>query len=52
MDVYFDDLKVTHTYSNIVAGGDYYPFGLTMKDRQIEREFYRHGYQGAKCGEG
>ncbi len=21
MDVYFDDLKVTHTYSNIVAGG-------------------------------
>jgi len=46
MDVYFDDLKVTHTYSDIVAGGDYYPFGLTIKDRQIEREFYRYGYQG------
>ncbi len=25
---------------------DYYPFGLAIKDRQIEREFYRHGYQG------
>jgi RHS repeat-associated protein len=46
MDVYFDDLKVTHQYSDIVAGGDYYPFGLAIKDRQIQREFYRHGYQG------
>jgi RHS repeat-associated protein len=46
MEVYFDDLKVTHTYSRIVAGGDYYPFGLAMKDRQIYRDLYRNGYQG------
>jgi RHS repeat-associated protein len=46
MDVYFDDLKVTHKYSDIVAGGDYYPFGLAMEDRQITREAYKYGYQG------
>jgi len=46
MDVYFDDLDVIHTYGNIVAGGDYYPFGLEIPDRQITREKYRHGYQG------
>jgi RHS repeat-associated protein len=46
MDVYFDDLYVKHTYSNIVAGGDYYPFGLEISDRTITREKYRHGYQG------
>jgi RHS repeat-associated protein len=46
MDVYFDDLKVRHEYSNIVAGSDFYPFGLEMKDRSITREFYRYGYQG------
>lgn len=46
MDVYFDDLLVTHQYSDIVAGSDYYPFGLEIKDRQITRERYRYGYQG------
>ncbi|MEX2235381.1 MAG: RHS repeat-associated core domain-containing protein [Cyclobacteriaceae bacterium] len=46
MDVYFDDLKVKHKYSNIVAGGDFYPFGLSIKDREISREHYRFGYQG------
>jgi RHS repeat-associated protein len=45
-DVYFDDFQVAHTYSDIVAGGDYYPFGLTIEDRQITREPYRYGYQG------
>ena len=46
MDVYFDDLRVNQTYSNIVAGGDFYPFGLSIKDREISREMYRFGYQG------
>jgi RHS repeat-associated protein len=46
MDVYFDDLKVTHEYSDIVGGGDYYPFGLEMNDRRIAREKHRFGYQG------
>lgn len=34
-EVWFDDLKVTHTRSSIVAGADYYPFGLVM-DSQIK----------------
>jgi RHS repeat-associated protein len=46
MDVYFDDLRVTQQYSDIVAGGDYYPFGLEISDRQITREEYRFKYQG------
>jgi RHS repeat-associated protein len=46
IDVYFDDLHIEHTYSPIVAGSDYYPFGLEMADRRITREPYRHGYQG------
>jgi RHS repeat-associated protein len=46
MDVYFDDLKVIQHYSDIVAGGDFYPFGLAINDRQINRDAYRHGYEG------
>ena len=46
MDVYFDDLKITHTFSNIVAGSDFYPFGLTMETRDINQEEYKYGYQG------
>jgi RHS repeat-associated protein len=44
--VYFDDLKVTHVKSPFVAGADFYPFGLTMTDREILKEAYRYGYQG------
>jgi RHS repeat-associated protein len=44
--VWFDDLQITHQRSNIVAGADYYPFGLPMENREITREDYRHGYQG------
>jgi len=44
--VYFDDLKVTQLHSPYVAGGDFYPFGLAMDDRQIKVEPYRFGYQG------
>ena len=29
VDIYFDDLTVTHTPSPIVSTSDYYPFGLT-----------------------
>jgi RHS repeat-associated protein len=45
-EVWFDDLKVTHQRSTIVAGADYYPFGLVMENREITREDYRYGYQG------
>jgi RHS repeat-associated protein len=46
VDVYFDDFKYTHVKSNVVAGADYYPFGLPMENREITREDYRYGYQG------
>jgi len=45
-EVWFDDLKITHQRSNVVAGADYYPFGLAMENREITREDYRYGYQG------
>lgn len=44
--VYFDNLSVTHEHSPIVAGGDYYPFGLPTEGREITDEPYRYGYQG------
>ncbi len=44
--VYFDDLTITHAHSPYVAGGDFYPFGLPMEDRQMPSEPYRYGYQG------
>jgi RHS repeat-associated protein len=46
IDVHFDDVTVTHTQSTIVAGADYYPFGLVMENREITDEPYRYGYQG------
>ncbi|HEY8934120.1 MAG TPA: RHS repeat-associated core domain-containing protein, partial [Cyclobacteriaceae bacterium] len=46
LDVYFDDLRIKQTMSNIVAGGDYYPYGLAIDDRQIDRQPFRYGYQG------
>jgi RHS repeat-associated protein len=45
-NIYFDDLTITHEHSPIVAGGDYYPFGLPIVDRQITQENYSYGYQG------
>ncbi|HMJ67787.1 MAG TPA: RHS repeat-associated core domain-containing protein [Cyclobacteriaceae bacterium] len=45
-NVYFDDMTISHTQSPYVAGADYYPFGLTMSDREILEEPYRSGYQG------
>lgn len=37
---------VTHEHSTVVAGSDYYPFGLPMDGREITDEPYRWGYQG------
>jgi RHS repeat-associated protein len=45
-EVWFDDLKIAHERSKVVAGADYYPFGLVMENREITREHYRYGYQG------
>jgi RHS repeat-associated protein len=44
--VYFDDLNVSVSHSPIVAGADYYPFGLPMEGREVTQEDYRWGYQG------
>ncbi len=44
--VYFDELTVVHNHSPVVAGADYYPFGLAMDGRKVTDEEYRWGYQG------
>jgi RHS repeat-associated protein len=44
--VYFDDFVVSVQHSAIVAGADYYPFGMVQNTREITREDYRYGYQG------
>ncbi len=44
--VFFDDLQITHNHSPIVAGGDYYPFGMAMEGREITQDDHRWGYQG------
>jgi RHS repeat-associated protein len=36
VEVYFDDFKVTHTKSPVIATNDYYPFGLTFNSYQRE----------------
>src|SRR5690606_5573929 len=36
VDIYFDDVTVTHTLSPIVSSGDYYPFGLTFNSYSRE----------------
>jgi RHS repeat-associated protein len=36
MDVYFDDLKITHTKSPIIQQDDYYVFGMAFSEYQKE----------------
>jgi RHS repeat-associated protein len=39
VNVYFDDLKITHTAADmVVQANDYYPFGLTMKPSDFQRD--------------
>jgi RHS repeat-associated protein len=45
-EVWFDDLSIQHQQSPVVAGADYYPFGMAINERSITREPYRFGYQG------
>ena len=44
--VYFDDFQVSHVYSDLVYAADYYPYGLVMSGREVDKSPYRYGYQG------
>ena len=46
VEVYFDDVTVTHVHSPIVVGSDYYPFGLQQDGMVIDDKAYRYGFQG------
>jgi RHS repeat-associated protein len=47
VDVYFDDLKVTHVKSPAVQVDDYYPFGLTFnsfsRENSVKQDFKYNG---------
>src|SRR5690606_38815209 len=47
VDVFVDDLKVTHTKSPVIETNDYYPFGLTFNSYQRENSVaQRWKFQG------
>ncbi len=46
VDVFFDDIEVQMIDAPVTSANDYYPFGLTMKNRSYTSEDYRFGYQG------
>ena len=49
VDIYFDDFDIQVEQTHIVAGNDYYPFGLPIVERSYEKQDYRYDYQGAIC---
>ncbi|MFW5700873.1 MAG: RHS repeat-associated core domain-containing protein [Cyclobacteriaceae bacterium] len=46
VDIYFDDFDIQLEQTHIVAGNDYYPFGLSIVERSYEKQDYRYDYQG------
>ena len=42
--VYFDDLKVTHTKSNVIQYNEYYPFGSQTSSSWTREETYGNNY--------
>jgi RHS repeat-associated protein len=45
--VWFDDLKVTHTYSRVTQATDFYAFGSVLREQKSPDDLiYRYGYQG------
>jgi RHS repeat-associated protein len=42
--VYFDDLKVTHTKTNVIQYNEYYPFGLQMSSSWARDNSLRNDY--------
>ena len=47
VDIYFDDFDIQVEQTHIVAGNDYYPFGLPIVERSYKKQDYRYDYQGA-----
>ena len=47
VDIYFDDFDIQVEQTHIVAGNDYYPFGLPIVERSYEKQDYRYDYQSA-----
>src|SRR5690606_17910758 len=47
VDVFFDDLKVTHVKSPVVSTSDYYPFGLTFnaysQENSVDQKYLYNG---------
>lgn len=47
VEVYFDDLTVTHTKSPVIQANDYFPFGLTFNEHSRENSLYNeYQYNG------
>ena len=46
VDVYFDDLTVSHTYNGIIQTEDYYPFGLTHNQKPERKLNNKYLYNG------
>ena len=44
VDIYFDDFDIQVEQTHIVAGNDYYPFGLPIVERSYEKQDYRYDY--------
>ncbi|MEX1241636.1 MAG: RHS repeat-associated core domain-containing protein [Cyclobacteriaceae bacterium] len=47
VDVYFDDLKITHAKSPVIQMDDYYPFGLTFnsysRENSLDQKYLYNG---------
>ena len=48
MDVYFDDLKITHTKSPIIQQDDYYVFGIAFSEYQKENSLANQNLYNGK----
>ena len=46
VDIFFDDVHIDLHQTHIVAGNDYYPFGIPITERSYEKQDYRYDYQG------
>src|SRR5690606_34362633 len=52
VDVFFDDLKVTHVKSPVIETNDYYPFGLTFnsyqRENSVDQKYLYNGMEAQK----